>query len=319
MEASVIIPTYKRSRFLADALKSLGCQDCPREFFEVVVVDNAETPTQELKDLCNESSEFTLRYVHEGNNGLHNARHAGAREARGDILVFIDDDVICPAGWLSAIVAPFDDAQVAMVAGKVALRHESPPPEWLEQFSSALSALDLGDTPHVIAPNGIAAGCNMAVRKKALFDVGGFNPDGFGNRNLIRYRGDGECGLARKFHDAKLGVWYSPEAVLEHRVPESRMTVEYGGRRAEDSGIEAVYQIYRYRLRHSAPLVGFGLTFTAKSLCHFALKWRTTRKSSAWFRHHVSSQQHFHSVVQCGRLMCSKKLRAHTKAPTYLR
>lgn len=45
MKASVIIPTYKRSSFLADALESVGGQDFPSDFFEVVVLDNAETPT----------------------------------------------------------------------------------------------------------------------------------------------------------------------------------------------------------------------------------------------------------------------------------
>ena len=318
MKASVIIPTYKRSGFLADALESVTHQEYPRGLFEVLVVDNAETPTEELQKQCHGFSGLTLRYVHEPNNGLHHARHMGAREAQGNILVFVDDDVICPPGWLSAMIAPFGDNKVAMVAGKVVLRYDSPAPEWAGQFSSAFSALDLGDTPHAIAPYGTAIGCNMAVRKKVLYDLGGFNPDGFGDRNLIRYRGDGECGMARKIHNANLLVWYAPGAILEHRVPRSRMTMEYMRRRAENSGIEAVYRIYRYRLRRSVPLVGFGLLFAAKSICHWAVMWTNRQKSTAWFRHRISSLQHFHSILQCGRLLYSKKLRTHTKAPTYL-
>lgn len=319
MIASVIIPTYKRSTFLVDALQSLAKQDFPRGAFEVVIVDNAETPTEELQKQYNGCYDLTLRYVHEPINGLHHARHTGGRKAHGDILVFIDDDVICPPGWLSAMIAPFDDKKVAMVAGKVILRYESPPPEWIGQFSSSLSALDLGEMPHAIAPYGSAVGCNMAVRRKAIFDVGGFNPDGFGDRSLIRYRGDGECGLARKIHDAKHLVWYSPEAFLEHRVPDSRMTMEYVGRRAENSGVEAVYHVYRYRLHHATALVGCGLKYAAKSLCHWALKSTNRRKSPAWFSHYSASTQHFHSVKQCARLVCSKRLREYTKASTYLK
>ena len=159
----------------------------------------------------------------------------------------------------------------------------------------------------------------MAVRKMILFDVGGFNPDGFGDHSLIRYRGDGESGLARKIHEAGHSVWYSPEAFLEHRVPDSRMTLEYISRRAENSGIEAIYRFYRYRLHYNPTIVLFGLKYAAKAIYHWALKWTNLRKSPAWFRHYAASIQHFHSVAQCLRLICSKELRMHTKMPTYLK
>ncbi len=318
MKASVIIPTYKRSDPLAKALQSIGNQDAPRGSFEVIIVDNAETPTQGLQALCEETSQCTLRYVHERRTGLHNARHAGARAARGDLLIFIDDDVICPPDWLSAMIAPFDDANVAMVAGKVVLRYESSPPEWVGLFSSSLSALDLGDKAHAIPPFGSAVGCNMAVRKKALLDVGGFNPDGFGNRSLIRYRGDGESGLARKLHEAGLVVWYAPGAVLEHCVPASRMTEKYTKQRAENAGIEVVYRFYRYDCQHLVAVARFAALCAARGLCHQVLAYAKRRESPAWFRHHAAAFQHFHSVLQCGRLVCSRRLRAHTTAQTYL-
>ena len=319
MKASIIIPTYQRTVFLRDTLKSVIAQNFPKEQYEVLIVDNAAKPTPELAALSDVSIFPSINYVHEPKNGLHNARHAGAKAARGEILVYIDDDVICPSEWLAAMVAPYSNQKVAMVAGKVILHYETEPPAWLFQFSSILSALDLGDTLCMVEPYGSPVGCNMSVRKSVLFDVGGFNPDGFGDRSLIRYRGDGECGLARKIHDAGLGVWYAPDALLEHRVPESRMSIKYIERRAENSGIEVSYRVYRYECNNLILLLKFWLKFAIKGLYHRILMWTKRRGSTAWFRHRASSFQHFYSVCQCLRLLHSRGLRDCTKTSTYFR
>jgi glycosyltransferase involved in cell wall biosynthesis len=318
MKASIIIPTYQRKVFLRDTLKSVIDQNFTEDDYEVFVVDNAPESTPELVALCDSSTRQPVCYIHEPRNGLHHARHAGARAANGEVIIYIDDDVICPPGWLAAMVKPFENKNVAMVAGKVVLQYEVSPPYWLLQFSSFLSAFDCGNEARALEPYASAVGCNMAVRKNALFEMGGFNPDGFGDRTLIRYRGDGECGLARKFYDAGLRVWYDPDAWLEHRVPTKRMTINYIEERAANSGIEAVYRIYRYQLPHPLELAGMSLLFIGKSLCHRILMYSKPKQSPEWFRHRVSSLQHRYRVFQYFRLLFSRKLREHTKSASYL-
>ena len=319
MRITVIIPTYKRTEFLKDALSSILNQDFPKEDFEVLLVDNSEHPTPSFIERYDSLPGDHLRYIHEPQNGLEFARRAGARSARGDILVYVDDDVICPNGWLAAMAKAFENPDVMLVGGKVDLHFEAAVPDWVQQFHTLLSKSQFGAESRRLKRYESVIGCNMGVRRKVWADVGGFNPEVCsGDPWLIRYRGDGECGFSRKIHDAGLIVWYEADAWLHHRVPASRMTLKYMKHRIRDAGVETVYRLYRYDLESCRQLALPALKFGAKALCHWALKWTKEGKSPAWFGHHVSSLQHFHSVVQCGRLLCSKKLRAHTKAPTYL-
>lgn len=318
MKVSVIIPTYQRQDLLPQALATVIAQKFPGEAYEILVVDNAPMPTRELKDLCVASARRTVRYVHEPRNGLHNARHAGARAARGEILVYIDDDVLCPPAWLAAMTYPYQEQRVAMVAGKVVLRYEGTPPGWLQEFERALSALDLGDTPRALTPYDSPVGCNMSVRKSVLFDRGGFNPDSFGDRRLIHLRGDGECGLARKVHDAGLIVWYAPEAWLEHHVLISRMTREYIEWRSALSGIEAAYASLRY---HKWTILGLLLQSGKSMLACVYHRGRASiggRGQSHYLQHLAIAGWHQHKACQQLRQVLSKNLRAHTRQASYL-
>ncbi|NLI80862.1 MAG: glycosyltransferase family 2 protein [Deltaproteobacteria bacterium] len=318
MEASVIIPTFRRTAFLLDTLASVGNQALSGDRYEVIIVDNAPDATPELQVLQNEGAMPPIRYMHEPLNGLHNARHAGARHARGEILVYVDDDVLCPFSWLGEMLAPYTQSDVALVAGKVVLRHEVEPPPWLGQFSGILSALDRGDTAHRVEPYGSPVGCNMSIRKSVLFSVGGFNPDGFGDPSLLHLRGDGECGLARKVHDAGWTVWYAPEAWLEHRVPSGRMTREYIEWRSAIGGIEAAYADLRYHRRSTLGLLTRALFFASCSLAHRVWAEIFSRDSSNRMRSIALAKRYQYQSIQRWRQAASENLRRETFRSDYL-
>jgi glycosyltransferase involved in cell wall biosynthesis/predicted O-methyltransferase YrrM len=249
LRASVIIPTYNRPAYLKDTTQSIQTQDFENEQYEILVVDNG--PAAEAKSIVDEVNQNGLhpvQYVREPRVGLHNARHAGAREARGEILVYVDDDVVVHPNWLTAIVSPFADPKVACVGGKVIPKWEVQPPNWWSQVpDSYLSLLDLGEESKELHwPEG-AYGCNMAVRRSALYEVGGFNPDGMGDRQLIWFRGDGETGLHRKIYDAGYKVIYNPQAWLYHCIPASRLTPQYFHWRAFIQGISDSYTHIRQK------------------------------------------------------------------------
>jgi glucosyl-dolichyl phosphate glucuronosyltransferase len=229
-------------------LASLIQQEFPADNYEIIVVDNK--PTGEVRKVVQEleqDQQRSIRYVEEPKVGLHNARHAGAREARGQILVYIDDDVIVHPNWLSAMVAPFANPQVGCVGGKTVPRWETvEPPNWLSLFPDGyLSLLDLGEESKDLNWPETAYGCNMAVSRSVLYEVGGFNPDDIGDRKLIWLRGDGETGLQRKIYDAGYKVVYSPHAWLYHRIPAARLKAEYFYWRAFTQGISDSYTLIR--------------------------------------------------------------------------
>jgi len=232
---SVIIPTYDRPQYALDAVRSVIAQrDIDSPGFEVIVVENNPQPKLESQiGNLSAATSVPLRHVHEARPGLHEARHRGATEARGDLLAYVDDDVLAPPDWLRALIEPFSDSAVAIVGGPVRPRWEATPPAWLDQFpASYLSLLDEGDEVcDLTYPEG-AYGCNLAVRRTVLYEVGGFNPDAMGwDRRQFWLRGDGETGLHLRVADAGYRVSYQPSATLEHRIPAERLTARAFRRR----------------------------------------------------------------------------------------
>lgn len=272
MKASVIVPTHgRREDFLRDALRSVQDQSLPANGYDILVVDNSpEGSASSIVAEVNQLGGRQVRYVRAPVLGLHHARHVGAREAAGDILVYIDDDVLVHPGWLATLLEPFADPQVACDGGKILPLWETLPPQWYSQFNPQyLSLLDLGAETRDLRWPAFVWGCNMAVRRDVLYRVGGFNPDGLGDRKRIWLRGDGECGLQEKIYDAGLRVVYVPGAWIYHRIPASRLTPEHFFWRFFIQGIQDSY----VRTRHLAgrPFLGGALLlYGLRALVHAA-------------------------------------------------
>lgn len=245
MNLSVIIPTYRRPDALLRALRSLREQTWPQH--EVIVVDNAAEPqvARLVADVA-AAAPVPVRYVPEPELGLHNARHAGARAARGEILVFTDDDATFAPGWLAAYARRFaEHPEMAAASGAIRPAWETAPPRWLVDFIGGardfgLLALREAYLDFRLDPDGVLYGANMAIRRDVLFAVGGFNPDSFGDVWL----GDGEVGLNRKLWQRGLLIGYEPAALVYHHIPPERMTVRYLCRRMANEGGCAEYAAF---------------------------------------------------------------------------
>jgi len=100
---SIVVPTYNRRRLLAAMLPPLLTQEPASSPYEiVVVVDGSRDGTVEM--LREMRAEGRLRFVTQENRGLAAARNRGAREGRGDIVLFLDDDMIAPPGLVDGHV-----------------------------------------------------------------------------------------------------------------------------------------------------------------------------------------------------------------------
>ena len=97
---TVVIPYFEAPEALALTLAGLEGQTYPRELFEVVVVDDGSDPPLEL----DQPTPLHVRVIHQEDLGFGaaRARNNGARAATGDILVFLDCDMVPEAGWLAA-------------------------------------------------------------------------------------------------------------------------------------------------------------------------------------------------------------------------
>jgi GT2 family glycosyltransferase len=118
LRISVVIATYQRADLLSRPLQSLQRQTLAD--FEVVVVDDGST--DHTADLVGSWGDPRVRLVQQANQGRSSARNRGAREARAEIVVFLDSDDEVEPNWLESLVAGFDNPAIAIVCCGVRLR-----------------------------------------------------------------------------------------------------------------------------------------------------------------------------------------------------
>ena len=179
MKASVVIPTLNACDMLAEALASIEAQTTQAE---VVVVDNASSDgTREM--LAARFPRVRL-IANDRNLGFGNAINRGvaAVPADTDVVVLVNNDVVCEPQFIERMLAPFTDEHVGMVAG-VLLQGSAPglvDSAGIE-LDSTLRSYDalwnapaeaVSAAPPPVGPCGGAA----AYRLSAFRDLGGFDP-----------------------------------------------------------------------------------------------------------------------------------------------
>jgi len=180
---SVVIPTLNREEMLCATIDYFLSRETYVPF-ELIVVDQSETHEPATARYL-ESVAGRLRYERRPYKSLPRARNDALALARGEIIVFVDDDVEPRPGFLAGHVAPYADPKVWAVTGP------SPPPgEALvrrDQISEAVHRrLVAGDNVflHVdfdYAPASWGAGCNLSVRADVARRIGGFDETFVGN------------------------------------------------------------------------------------------------------------------------------------------
>ncbi len=114
---SIVIPTYNRPERLADCLESLTNLEYPRDCFEAIVVDDgSKTSLEPVIKPFKDRLEITL--FKQENQGPATARNTGAKQAKGDLLAFTDDDCKPAPDWLTKLAARFATAPDSMIGGK---------------------------------------------------------------------------------------------------------------------------------------------------------------------------------------------------------
>lgn len=158
--------------------------------------------------------------------GLNAARNAGIGAARSDLVILIDDDICAPPGWLGALLAGAAAApEVDVFGGPIRARLEGGGPRSCGRESAPITTLDLGSTDRDVP---LVWGANMALRRRALERVGGFDE---------AWRGPGdEEEWERRYTTAGGVVRYLAAAGLEHRRTAADATVASLSRAAYHQG-----------------------------------------------------------------------------------
>lgn len=201
---SLVIPTFRREALLVGTLRCALAQDVPDA--QIMVVDQTpvhEPPTREFLAAHAER----LEVVQLSEPGLARARNEGLARARGEVVVFVDDDTEFAPDFLSRHLAAHG-AGADLVAGRVIPpdRAVAPKPVWVDRllrFSGGMSC----DRP---GPTNVVEGCNFSVGRRALAALGGFD-EGFTG---VSVREDADFGL--RAHRAGFRVVFEPTASVVH-------------------------------------------------------------------------------------------------------
>ena len=176
MRISVIIPTYNRRDLLSRTLPTVLDQDFPVDGFEViVVVDGSTDGSVEL--LRGFKPSCALRIIEQANQGQAGARNTGIQAARGELILFLDDDNVCVPSILAKHFDAHSTADNIVVFGPVLVHPASSPNvgtdslrAWTEDY---LQCLAREGGPRF--PDQLWIFSNCSILRKTLHECGGFD------------------------------------------------------------------------------------------------------------------------------------------------
>jgi GT2 family glycosyltransferase len=179
MLVSVVISTYNRAQALAPTLDALAHQDLPADAYEVLVIDDGSTdPTAET--LASVSQPYRLRTFRlPVNSGVSAGRNVGLREAEGDYIVMISDDLIVPPDFLSRHVQTHQRFSDAWVVGGFRQLESSTETSFGRYLDGLERAFDRGRTGQLVDSEiyemTVPTARNMSLPRSDLDRVGLFD------------------------------------------------------------------------------------------------------------------------------------------------
>jgi GT2 family glycosyltransferase len=223
LPVTVVVCTRNRPALMREAIASIvGADATPAE---VIVVDQSDEVAEELEP-ASVDGRTVIRHLRLGERGLSRARNAGLEAAGYELIAFIDDDVLVTPQWLSSLVRPLDAGERVATTGPVLIGDAET--EGALEPSSAVSSQPAEFAGRL--SRDVLAGGNMAVPRRAVADVGGFD-ERLGAGATYPAADDNDFGY--RLLEAGYRVAYVPDAAVYHRAwrPETeyvRLRWRYG-------------------------------------------------------------------------------------------
>ncbi len=168
-----------------------------------------------------------MRIVRESKLGLSNARNRAIADARGEYLIFLDDDETPDPAWLTAFEELIDAQRPDAFGGRIAVLFEDLRPRWLsDDLLGFLGELNRAATVQPLTePATPFYGGNFGFRRSIVERIGGFSVE-LGRKGTDNTGGE-EVDFYRRALGAGLRVWWTPHALIHHRIRAAKLRPSY--------------------------------------------------------------------------------------------
>lgn len=273
---SIIIPTYNRDEPLRDSLECCLSQDYPN--YEIIVVDQSDKKFPE-KEKFLELNKKRIRLLFSSEPNAALARNIGIKKSKGDIVIFLDDDVVFGKDLIKNHVSAYVSNNIGAIAGRVETEGQPVEPErkntgritWWGKFTDGFSSKIRQEVMTVIT-------CNASWRR-IVFDKVGY----FDEKFTGPLREDTDLSLRTRKDGYK--IFFEPKATVVHK------RAETGGFRKSEGRLKwyfgffkgETYFFLKYRSKLLVPFIiltriewilrcmfGFGREISLRSL---AIPW----------------------------------------------
>ncbi len=251
---SVILCTHKMTDTLKACITAICNQRAKKSDYELIFVNNSfrEDSLKELvQEFKKEYEELDISYITAPLKGLSFARNMGLWAARGEYILYVDDDAIMDENVVAETIRSFDkDRELGVVGGKVILTVPGSAKGLVTKNTIGLwSHLDIdGDDIRYAKDYGdFPYGANFGARTAELRRIGGFRT-GYG-RVGNNFAGGEETLVCFMMDTIHKKVALNPRSRVEHRIAEDRFTLEH----IEKTAYSGIMTQYRLRLDLYAP------------------------------------------------------------------
>ncbi|MCZ6799276.1 MAG: glycosyltransferase [Nitrospirae bacterium] len=196
---SIVIPVYNAESYLEECIASLLAQNYPTEKREILFIDNNSS---DRSSAILQKHASKVRIIQEPTQGAAAARNRGIKQAKHELIAFIDADCTADKDWLRYLVkALTKDSEIAAVGGKILSRRPANP---IEKFGETIhdhdKAINTFKPPYLMTSN-------MAIRRAVLDEAGLFNEE---------YRRGQDSELSYRLYNMACKFRYVPEALVYH-------------------------------------------------------------------------------------------------------
>ena len=225
---TVALCTHNHADRLPRTLSDLPRMRLPKAEWEFLIVDNASSDsTPELLARHPWPDGWKVRVVREAKLGLSNARNRAIAEARGEYIIFLDDDETADPDWLCAYERLIEAHAPDAFGGRIEVLFEGGRPVWLrDELLGFLGQLNRhAAIAQLTGPGESFYGGNFGFRSNLCGRIGAFDAD-LGRKGQDNTGGE-EVDFYRRLLNAGFKVWWTPDAVIHHRIQAVKLDRRY--------------------------------------------------------------------------------------------